>query len=227
MTALTSTFSDVSSRSDFTRAEVVDIYRQRASLKQRILCLPVASPKRSQDKLQAHIFNACRVAGLLCVSYLFHNSTPRLAMIARMENNLFQIVGLMEFGDGTLDTLLMELLLWLCFVGGMASIEKQRYVGLIVRVMGLLDLYCWEDVQVCLQRHFFPANMQDGNCVDLVSGLRRTISGRLNETLANLPFFSGARSNSKSWSALKPRQMLELHVLKFCLYLRQSSIALR
>lgn len=165
MNSLSAILTHLSCKVGLTHYEVVSFNRHRASLEQRILCLPVATANTPEDELDAHIFNASRVAGLICANYLLRELSPMLVVLDRLRQNLAEILALIKDPEkGKARTSSKEMLLWVYFVGGMICPRREGYARNIATLMKSLSMNDWQTLDKCLKRHLLPAKMYDENC---------------------------------------------------------------
>jgi hypothetical protein len=163
---LSSVFDEISTSPSIAQPEILNYNKQRSSIERRLLSLQMPS---TPDPVQDYISNACRIATLMCTNYLFRDLSPLLSIMASLQTRLMDTLLVIEpnLEAHHMTSRNTEILLWICFIGGMVGNEKTYFAEGIFRMMRCLDLKCWKEVEMCLERHLWPGKMRDRNFSDL------------------------------------------------------------
>jgi hypothetical protein len=181
-----------SSRATLTTstATMVSFSQVCSALEHRLLTLRVAgwdrpspSSPSSQPSLRdpdAFIFDAARIAALMCMTHFFRQMALRAVLFTTLRRsfreNIESLEALGDAGEGLrvgvdvgvgtgVGELSMRLLLWACCVGGVTALDQHWFALRVHRCMDSLEIEGWGELERCLMEYVWAPKMRDQHLV--------------------------------------------------------------
>ncbi|KUJ08251.1 uncharacterized protein LY89DRAFT_725168 [Mollisia scopiformis] len=148
--------------------EIIVFNKLRAAAEHRLLSLRVITPIEFPKKqLEAAVYEACRVAALMCSNCIFREFIPRAVAFRGLRKAFaLALTEIETFGDLEDPQDFEELLPWIYFIGGMLSspAETEGYALRVSKSMSNLGFKDWAEVENCLARCLWSEKMQNKYC---------------------------------------------------------------
>jgi TctA family transporter len=107
----------------------------------RILSVRLDKPfKTDRQHYDTFVYEAARIAALMCMTYLFRQMTPRSAIFVNLQQRLRSTVTELESMIWNMNEESLKLLLWAVCVGSLTTMEDEWYVKRIERGMIMLQI---------------------------------------------------------------------------------------
>ena len=158
-------FSSITS----TSSGIISFSQLCSALEHRLLSLEMLhSIHPPQQMMTVLVHDACRIATLIFMTYQFRNFKPRSATFRSLRSQLIRTIENIEGLDqGLLDKGLQQMLLWACWMGGMASTAHDWFPSRIQFYMHKLRCTCWEEIEDCMVNFIWTTKMHDSQSLEL------------------------------------------------------------
>jgi len=152
-----------------TTSGVISLSQLCSALEHRLLSLQLVHPTQlSQRTISILVHDACRIAILISMTYHFRDFKPHSATFRSLRA---QLIGIIEkigsLDEGLLDEGLRQMLLWACWMGGMASTAHDWFPSRIQFYMQKLHYTCWEELEGCMVKFIWTLKMHDSQSLEL------------------------------------------------------------
>ena len=152
-----------------TSSGIISFSQFCSALEHRLLSLQLPHPVQpSQRMIPVLVHDACRIATLISMTYHFRDFKPHSATFRSLRTQLIGIIEKIErLDEGLLDEGLRQMLLWACWMGGMASTAHDWFPGRIQFYMQKLHYTCWEELEGCMVKFIWTLKMHDSQSLEL------------------------------------------------------------
>jgi hypothetical protein len=170
MNKLAIAYSALISTAGATVKEIVAFNKLRAAAEHKLLSIRVLPPPHPspRNQLEAAVYEACRLTALMCSNCIFRDFLPSGAAFRILNERVILTLTEIE-GFSDLDDVrdFEELLLWVYFIGGMISVEKEWFALRVAKSMSALRFQSWSVVENCLMRYIWAEKMRNRYCIAL------------------------------------------------------------
>jgi hypothetical protein len=160
--------------------EIIGFNKLSSAVEHRLLSIRV-SPYRNSPKsqLEAAVYEACRIAALLCSNCIFRDFSPKAVAVRALREGLMLAINEIETTPAADAQDFEEMLLWVYFIGGMlsTSAETEWFADRVAKAMTILGFEDWPEVEQCLTRCLWTEKMQNRYCLAFWKEVKVCIDG--------------------------------------------------
>ena len=178
---------DIFDSDEMEKDHVMTFVQKRSSIFHRLLCHKSSSPPGKKNHEYLH--EPCRIAALIFMEYTLSRRTPRQAMLrsfgANLMHSILTVAGLPGFHNMCdQDLRSLEVLLWVYYMGGMASgdsVEMKWYASKVACSMMRLELHTWPELKSHLLQVLWTDTMHDLVCTALWDEIEQHLARDLSQ----------------------------------------------
>ncbi len=148
--------------------EIISFNKLSSAVEHRLLSIRVSSHRNTpRTQLEAAVYEACRIAALLCSNCIFRDFSPKAVAVRALREGLMLAINEIETTPTADVQDFEELLLWVYFIGGMLSTlaETEWFAGRVAKAMVTLGFEDWLEVEQCLTRCLWTEKMRNRYCL--------------------------------------------------------------
>jgi hypothetical protein len=149
-------------------AELEMFHRTSFPAEHRLLFAKTTMPVQSSNyHVKIHVYQACRVAGFICLSYNFWSLRKGNDLFTSLLYSLDKILSHIEsFKEEVNDMLSMAALLWVCSVGELVAVDKILFTQRVRYYVSVLEYQSQSEVQNCLKQFVWTRKMNEQYSAD-------------------------------------------------------------
>ncbi|KAE9381919.1 hypothetical protein N431DRAFT_425487 [Stipitochalara longipes BDJ] len=152
-----------------TAEEIIGFNKLRSAVEHRLLSIraSILHTTSPTGQLEATVYEACRIAALLCSNCIFRDFKPNAVAVRGLKKALMPALNDIETNLAAEAHDFEEMLLWVYFIGGMLSIptETEWFASRVAKAMASLNIEDWAEVERCLMRCLWTEKMQNKYCL--------------------------------------------------------------